>query len=85
MFHIIFGTVEFSGLTIQNGDELGDGGGILNEGTLTLTDVIVTNNTNSGFGGGISNGSILNLVDSSVSGNTDNFGVHNAINGFLSE
>ncbi len=53
--------VNISGLTIENGNDdvpdilnFGNGGGIFNEGNLTLTDSVVSGNF-AGFGGGIAN------------------------------
>ncbi|MGZ5481620.1 MAG: beta strand repeat-containing protein, partial [Pyrinomonadaceae bacterium] len=73
-------TVNISNLTITNGAPDGAavfpanvGGGILNEGTLTLTGCTVSGNTVTSIGGGgIYNylpGATLNLVNSTVSGN----------------
>ena len=65
-------TATISGLTISNGNAgTGDGGGILNDGALTLTNCHITGNTAVG-GGGISNtlGNSLTLTQSTVSGNT---------------
>ncbi|MFK7803131.1 MAG: choice-of-anchor Q domain-containing protein [Anaerolineae bacterium] len=50
--------VEISGLTISGGDSMttfAGGGGILNEGLLTLTDVIITDNDGRLSGGGFTN------------------------------
>jgi hypothetical protein len=46
-----------------------DGGGMYNDGSVTLNNVIVTGNTAS-FGGGINNHGTLTLVNSTVSNNT---------------
>ncbi len=65
-------TATISGLTISNGNAgTGDGGGILNNGTLTITNCHITGNTAVG-GGGISNtlGNLLTLTQSTVSNNT---------------
>ncbi|MDX2042660.1 MAG: choice-of-anchor Q domain-containing protein [Acidobacteriota bacterium] len=65
-------TATISGLTISNGNAgTGDGGGILNDGTLTIANCHITGNTAVG-GGGISNtlGNLLTLTQSTVSGNT---------------
>src|SRR5438445_1427507 len=72
--------VAMSSLTIRNGNPGppgpdADGGGIFNQGTLTLTDVVVANNTSAGRGGGISSVNDLTLTNCVVSGNTAaNFG-----------
>ena len=62
--------VEVRALTVRGGNST-VGGGIDNEGTLTLADVTVTANTAS-EGAGIFNlaGAALRLIDSRVSGNT---------------
>src|SRR5438132_9965927 len=67
--------VAISFLTIRNGDPGpvagdADGGGVYNQGTLTLTDVVVANNTSAGGGGGLSSVNDLTLTDCVVSGNT---------------
>lgn len=65
-------TVEISGVTIRNGDGGNDpgGGGILNDGTVTLTNSRVSGNTvDVAAGGGILNNGTLALSNSSVSGN----------------
>jgi predicted outer membrane repeat protein len=56
------------------------GGGILNEGTLTLMNSVVSNNS-AGSGGGISNGAELLVIDSSVSGNVAEYGSGGGIGG----
>ena len=72
--------VAMSSLTIRNGNPGppgpdADGGGIFNQGTLTLTDVVVANNTSAGSGGGISSVNDLTLTNCVVSGDTAaNFG-----------
>ena len=79
-------TVTLFGLTITNGrtadrigsDNAGNGGGILNSGTLTLTFTTVTGNTTGGggdfgrggSGGGIYSDGTLTLNNSIISGNT---------------
>jgi CSLREA domain-containing protein len=72
-------TVDFSGLTIENGQTTSDGGGIRNvSGTLTVEDSEITNNaTTNGEGGGIANansahnaGGTVTLTDDSVDHNT---------------
>jgi hypothetical protein len=62
-------TAAFSNLTIRNGSA-DFGGGIRNEGALTLTNCTVSGNVASGNGGGIVNHGPLVLNDSTVSGNT---------------
>ena len=72
-------TVAINDVTIADGAGAGQGGGILNFGSLSLQDVIVTNNTETSTGaasfdlggGGIYNGdgAVLDLADSTVSDN----------------
>lgn len=71
VFEITSGhTVAISDLTIRNGNALGtDGGGILNDATLTLTNCTVSGNT-ARFGGGAFNSGTLAIGNSTVSGNT---------------
>ncbi len=66
--------VEVIGVTIRNGANFGDesggrGGGILNQGMLTLTNAAVTNNSVENRGGGIWNQKTLAIIDSEISGN----------------
>jgi hypothetical protein len=61
-------TVSISGVTIQHGSISTTGGGIANDGSLTLTDVTVQNNT-AAWGAGISNTGTLDLVSSAVINN----------------
>jgi CSLREA domain-containing protein len=78
VFHIRAGipAAQISGLRIENGSVTADGGGgILNEGNLTLTNSLVTDNRASSgatpvLGGGILNLSSLTISGTSVSGNT---------------
>lgn len=100
VFHIMSGaTVEFKNLTITEGrapdgqDKVllgetgGNGGGIFNEGTLTLQSCTVSNSTagdggdsekstggSGGFGGGISSTGALAIYDSTISNNTSGTG-----------
>jgi Matrixin/PKD domain/Right handed beta helix region/Periplasmic copper-binding protein (NosD) len=64
-------TAAMSGLTITGGNSA-TGGGISNNGTLSLSNFIVSGNTaSSGFGGGgIVNNGALTLTDGTISGNT---------------
>ncbi len=64
-------TVEVAGVTIRNGQGGNDqGGGIFNNGTMTLTNSTVCDNAvNIADGGGISNYGTLTLTNSTVSGN----------------
>ncbi len=67
-------TAKISGLTFENGHASFGGGGIDNQGSLTLTNCVVTNNTvtNSGpaRGGGIITSGALTLVGTTISNNT---------------
>ena len=70
-------TVNISGLTLSNGKTgSANGGGILNNGTLTLKNSAVSNNsTTNGNGSGIFNNSgTLSLTSSTVSSNVANGG-----------
>ena len=70
VLHILTGSaVDISDVTVQNGDT-SRGGGILNNGTLTLTHSTVSGNSVGFFGGGIVNVGTLTLTNSTVSGNT---------------
>ena len=62
-------TVKISGLTIAQGDVFGNGGGILNSGTLTVRDSTFTGNTVDGNGGGIDNAGTLTVRDSTFTSN----------------
>jgi len=80
-------TATISDLTIQNGGNVTQGGGIQATGggggaQLTLTNVVLQNNSASNFGGGIYNDGVLTLTDVTISGNTsaggDGGGLNNA-------
>ena len=73
VFRIVGGTAEISGMTIRNGLGQSVGGGIFNEGTLTLNESTVTDNS-SQSGAGIYNDGTLTLNGSTVSGNTGGSG-----------
>ncbi|MBI1324764.1 DUF4214 domain-containing protein [bacterium] len=62
-------TASISGLTIAGGQGVSEGGGLYNQGTLTLTDATVSGNSGSD-GGGLYNRGIATLIDTTVSGNT---------------
>ena len=77
IFHVQAGkTVSISGLTIANGNASGaspadEGGGILNEGNLTLSNVAVSQNHAAGLGGGVESISgSLTLINTTVDSNT---------------
>ncbi len=68
-------TVSISGVTIRNGLASGfGGGGILNQGSLTLSSCVITGNLASSvselFGGGIFNAGTLTMNQCTVSNNT---------------
>src|SRR6266705_2443766 len=73
------GTITISGVTVSNGladgetESLRSGGGINNEGTLTLDDCVITGNVAKESGGGVANrlnGSSLTMKNSFVTGNS---------------
>ena len=89
VFHVLPGaTLNLSGVTIIGGnvpglEPNGSGGGILNEGTLTIAGSIISGNSaagavgptlpgayNSGNGGGILNADTLTIEGSTISGNS---------------
>ena len=79
VFHVTGAfTVNLSDVTVRNGNILGSGGGIFNDGTLNITNsVFSSNSTNSGDpywgnGGGIYNDGTLNITDSAFFGNSTN-------------
>jgi hypothetical protein len=90
-------TADLSDLAIVAGMVTGwdtdDGGGIYNNGTLTITDSKIANNTAltpapiqlfGGYGGGIYNNASLTLVDCTISGNSAGSlgaGIDNSVNG----
>ena len=63
-------TATFSHLVITNGNDGGDGGGISNDGTLTVADCSLTGNSTAHDGGGIANIHTLTITDSVLMGNT---------------
>ncbi len=69
-------TAELRGVTVSRGTAE-FGGGIFNEGTLTLTNSTVSGNSGGWFGGGISNEGTLTLTDSTVSDNSGG-GIHSS-------
>ena len=74
VFHILGGaSVTMNNITVLNGNNGGSGGGILNEGTLTLNRSVVSGNVVLfyGRGGGIQNAAgTLTLNDTTISGNS---------------
>jgi CSLREA domain-containing protein len=64
-------TAALSGLTIRNGRVMaGDGGGILNAGTLTVARSVLSGNAVTGDGGAIRNISSLTVLDSTFTANS---------------
>jgi hypothetical protein len=65
-------TAAIDGLKIANASVPVDGGGIRNNGTLTLDSVWVTGNGSPGvdLGGGIHNNNTLTVINSAITGNT---------------
>jgi hypothetical protein len=76
-------TANLSGMTDHGRLRVGgSGGGILNNGTLTLFSVHVTGNLVSNFGGGIANAGTLNVYHSTISNNqANNGGANNSTGG----
>ena len=66
--------VNLGGLTIQNGFTEDEGGGIYNEGTLTIVNCDISRNTASFVGGGIYNSKTLSIVNSDITYNSLEFG-----------
>ncbi|MEM7116269.1 MAG: choice-of-anchor D domain-containing protein [Chloroflexota bacterium] len=72
VFHVLGGTVAFNDMTIQNGGNVTQGGGISNNGgTVTITDSAISGNVSTSNSGGLYNHTSLSMtIDSStVSGN----------------
>ena len=67
-------TVEMSGMTIRNGQAPGGGGGIWNDGLLTIANCAVTGNRASDEAGGIWNEGTLTMTNSTISGNSATHG-----------
>ncbi len=76
-----------SGVTVQGGHIVGpeDGGGIRNQGTLTITDSELVNNTTPARGGGLFSNSVVTVTGTTFAGNTADFGgaVFNDQNGVV--
>lgn len=72
VFHVLKGNVKISDVTIKNGHISGDGGGIHNNGSLTLERVTLTGNSASAAGGAIFNmpSRSLTVTNSTLSGNS---------------
>jgi CSLREA domain-containing protein len=63
-------SVLIDGLMVSGGDSDTSGGGIINEGVLTLTNATVSGNSAEWDGGGIDNGGALTVTNTMVSGNS---------------
>ena len=64
-------TVVLSELTVENGyDNTSGGGGLLNDGTLTLTNSTIAGNSASFNGGGLYNDGALTLTNSTIANNS---------------
>jgi hypothetical protein len=74
-------TASLSTLTIQHGNEVPFlGGGIENDGTLTVTNSTVAGNSALFGGGGIENTGTLTVINSTITGNNTDFGSGAGIN-----
>jgi predicted outer membrane repeat protein len=62
-------TATITGLTIADGSAT-NGGGILNDGTLTVTNCTLSGNSASSAGGGIDNAGTLMITNCTISGNS---------------
>ncbi len=70
-FTIVSGTiVTMQAITITRGNVASSGGGIRNEGTLSVVNSTISHNTASNHGGGIYNDGTLSVVNSTISHNT---------------
>ncbi len=65
-----FVTATIAGLNIADGKSHGNGGGILNAGTLTVTNSTISRNSASQGGGIFNDGGTLTLTNSTLSGNS---------------
>jgi hypothetical protein len=69
-------TATLQGLTIQYGHVTGYyryGGGLINEGTLTLKDSIIRDNSTDYYGGGLHNAGTLAITNSIICGNSTSY------------
>ena len=85
VLQIITGQVYLSGVTIRNGFDDG-GGGIANNGALTLTNSTIANNGAAIVGGGIANSGNLAIYYSTISSNSSagwGGGIHSGSDGTL--
>ncbi|MGB3757380.1 MAG: hypothetical protein WBA07_13550 [Rivularia sp. (in: cyanobacteria)] len=65
-------TATLDGFIVQDGNSNDDGGGVYNDGNLTLKNVVVRYNLAANSGGGIFNNGTLTITDSTVA---DNFAI----------
>lgn len=72
IFHIHGGDVTIEGITISGGAPRGDGGAILNLGTLTVRESTLTDNQAGGDGGALYNSGDLGVFNSTISTNESN-------------
>ena len=77
------GNLTLDGLTVQHGATSGDGGGVYNNGRLTVTASALSGNAAGGKGGGIfaASGYTLTVTNSTLAGNAaagDGGGIYNA-------
>jgi CSLREA domain-containing protein len=75
LFEVITATVQLSGVTLRDGNNVGtgDGGGLNNRGGwVTLINSAVVSNTAAAAGGGLANTGALTLTNTSVLSNTAN-------------
>jgi Dockerin type I domain len=63
-------TATLSGLLILYGRTTGNGGGVVNEGTLTLSSSVIADCTAVGSGGGVENDGSMTVNDCELAGNT---------------
>ncbi len=66
----LFTGITINSVIITNGNTPGDGGGVRNDGTLTLTNCTIANNTAAGDGGGVWNDGTLTLTNCTITNNT---------------
>jgi CSLREA domain-containing protein len=70
VLHVLDGAeLHIEALSVTGGNVQGNGGGILNQGTLSLLDAVVSGNVGD-YGGGIRNVGQLSIQQSTISGNT---------------